>query len=60
MVILSTVLLISKNEKLCMEGKRTKKSTYIARGCFIRSRRGLSCTSCPGGAAEWAAEAAAE
>jgi len=54
MAMLSAVLLTSKNKKLRIENqrqkrKRVKKCTYIARGgCFIRSRRGLLCISCPG------------
>ena len=65
MAMLNAVLLASEIKKLHIKNqrqkrKRGKKCTYIARGCFIRSRRGLSCASCPRRCSRGAAEAAAE
>ena len=66
MAISSTVLLTSKNEKLCMENRRQKKKkaqrrTYIARGGVLSGAEGASrAQDAQEVAQEGAAEAAAE
>ena len=66
MAILSAVLLIAENEKLCMENqrqkrKRAKRRTYIARGGVLLGAEGASRTQARQiGATEGAAEAPAE
>jgi hypothetical protein len=66
MAMLSTVLLASENEKLHIENlrqkrKRAKKCTYIARRGVLLGAEGASrAQAAQGGAAEGAAEAAAE
>ncbi|OCK93672.1 uncharacterized protein K441DRAFT_722342 [Cenococcum geophilum 1.58] len=68
--MLSTVLLVTENQKLCMENQRQKRKrvtrrTYIARGGVLLGVEGLSRVQAAQkgaveGAAEGAAEAAAE
>jgi len=66
MVILSAILLISKNKKLCIENqrqkrKRVKKRTYIARGGVLLGAEGASCAQvAQKKAAEGVVEAAAK